>query len=319
MNIDIRLHTTFFRHPKTVKLLKKCGPEGVICLLKLWLWVRENKPDGIMGGPEDVEIAAEWTGEEGVYYSLLKQIKFIDKLNSGRTSLHNWAKRNPWAVGAVSRQLKAKKGGCAKHGKKCEKCQDDCPNSTQDLLQAEKPSTPSPAPSPSPTPKTKTLPGQALRLAGVLAEEILKHSPKMYQLRPEAKIKTIGQWAGYMDKLNRLNNHSWQDIKAVINWSQQDDFWHTNILSGKKLREQFDTLKLQMDKPTPQKHDPKADEKAVMAANQIRAKQEAIDRAKAGLSFARAKAGYWTDERIKQEKAFIANTEDEIKKLRGEL
>lgn len=66
-------------------------------------------------------------------------------------------------------------------------------------------------------------------------------------------------------------------------------------------------------------HDPQANEKAVMAAKEIRAKEEAIDRAVAKLSYVRANPGYWTDERIQKEKNFIANNEGDIKKLRGEL
>ncbi|MGP5579771.1 hypothetical protein ACTXOF_04420 [Glutamicibacter arilaitensis] len=35
------------------------------------------------------------------------------------------------------------------------------------------------------------------------------------------------------------------DVMAAIDWSQQDAFWQSNILSMPKLREKFDTLRLQ--------------------------------------------------------------------------
>jgi hypothetical protein len=34
----------------------------------------------------------------------------------------------------------------------------------------------------------------------------------------------------------------------VFNWVINDDFWRTNILSGSKLRKQFDTLYIKMNK-----------------------------------------------------------------------
>lgn len=41
-----------------------------------------------------------------------------------------------------------------------------------------------------------------------------------------------------------------QQIKYLINWSQQDSFWKTNILSPASLRKQFDRLvtKIKSDK-----------------------------------------------------------------------
>lgn len=38
------------------------------------------------------------------------------------------------------------------------------------------------------------------------------------------------------------------DIAAAINWSQRDSFWRSNILSMPKLREKFDTLRLQAER-----------------------------------------------------------------------
>jgi hypothetical protein len=60
---------------------------------------------------------------------------------------------------------------------------------------------------------------------------------------PFMKSKEIKQ-ENYDDieKLNRVDGYSFDIIKAVIDWSQQDDFWKQNIRSTKKLREKFETL-----------------------------------------------------------------------------
>jgi len=52
-------------------------------------------------------------------------------------------------------------------------------------------------------------------------------------------------WLGDMDKLIRLDHATPQQIETIIDWCQQDTFWHTNILSPKKLRKQWDTLVMQ--------------------------------------------------------------------------
>ena len=46
----------------------------------------------------------------------------------------------------------------------------------------------------------------------------------------------------------RLDNRQPNEIKAVIEWSQEDDFWQDNILSTTKLRKHFDQLSMKMGK-----------------------------------------------------------------------
>lgn len=60
---------------------------------------------------------------------------------------------------------------------------------------------------------------------------------------PFTKKKKIDQH-NYDDinNLNRLDGYDFDVIKAVIEWSQQDDFWKQNIRSTAKLRDKFETL-----------------------------------------------------------------------------
>ena len=53
-------------------------------------------------------------------------------------------------------------------------------------------------------------------------------------------------WLKHMDAIIRLDSRDPSEIKAVIEWSQADPFWKSNILSPKKLREKFETLRLRM-------------------------------------------------------------------------
>lgn len=72
----------------------------------------------------------------------------------------------------------------------------------------------------------------------------------MLQNNPNARIpKTEKQkqdWIDSLEKIHRLDGYSYDEIKQVIVWCQNDDFWKANILSTKKLREKMPTLILQM-------------------------------------------------------------------------
>ena len=60
--------------------------------------------------------------------------------------------------------------------------------------------------------------------------------------KPEASEATLQSWARDIDKLNRIDGQSWDDIADVLEYSQNDAFWAPNIMSGAKFRKQFFTL-----------------------------------------------------------------------------
>lgn len=79
-------------------------------------------------------------------------------------------------------------------------------------------------------------------LAKLLESEILKNNPKF----PENE-KQKQTWAKDFDLMIRRDNISADDIAEVIVWCQQDAFWRSNILSGKKLREKYQQLRMKME------------------------------------------------------------------------
>ena len=58
--------------------------------------------------------------------------------------------------------------------------------------------------------------------------------------RPDVSDK----WLIDMERINRLDQRSWDEINWMIDWCQNDDFWRANILSPGKLRKQFDRMRL---------------------------------------------------------------------------
>lgn len=75
---------------------------------------------------------------------------------------------------------------------------------------------------------------------------------KMLENNPNAKVpqadKPLERWIDAMEKIHRLDKYTHDQIRAVIKWSQSDNFWKSNILSAPKLREKMPTLILQMQR-----------------------------------------------------------------------
>jgi hypothetical protein len=88
---------------------------------------------------------------------------------------------------------------------------------------------------------------------------------KILESYPGAKVpKTENQiykWALAFNRLMRIDKRTVDDIRTLMKWVYQEEFWSTNIRSPDKLREKWDTLWLQMqrinkasDKPEPLEH-----------------------------------------------------------------
>lgn len=92
-----------------------------------------------------------------------------------------------------------------------------------------------------------------LKAALYLRKRILANNPRAVVPKEKPEDKTLQKWALDMDRLNRLGppggdaqGYSWDEIRAIIDWCQDDHFWQTNILSASKLREQVVKLEAQM-------------------------------------------------------------------------
>ena len=66
--------------------------------------------------------------------------------------------------------------------------------------------------------------------------------------KPEASEATLQTWAHDIDRLHRLDGQNWDDIADALEFSQDDDFWAPNIMSGAKFRKQFFALLSKMQR-----------------------------------------------------------------------
>ena len=113
-NTDIRVQVTFPSHWKTRKLEKLAGHEGIKCLIYLWIFVAVNKPDGKLTdmNEEDIETAAYWNGDPGVFVDALCNCKFLVG-DVGNYEIKDWKEHQPWAANAKKRSKAARKAGQA--------------------------------------------------------------------------------------------------------------------------------------------------------------------------------------------------------------
>lgn len=70
-------------------------------------------------------------------------------------------------------------------------------------------------------------------------ESMMKENTPGLTDKTEADLQ---RWADSFDKCHRIDRHPWETIEDVLKWCQADQFWKTNILSGSKFREKFETL-----------------------------------------------------------------------------
>jgi len=80
----------------------------------------------------------------------------------------------------------------------------------------------------------------AYLLADYLYTCISNNDPKF----KKPKARCLQGWSKDIEKLIRIDKAEPDDIKKVIKWVSEDDFWFSNILSGNKLRKQFTQLRM---------------------------------------------------------------------------
>ena len=188
MNIDIRLSLDFFDHPKTKKLSKRLGLEGVFSLLKLWSWVSGNRSTGILTSmdAEDVELAADWGGEDGLFVQTLLALRLLDE-NEGVYAIHDWEDHQAYASKSEERSSKSRKAAEARWNKATE-----VPSNTDSNAQrmpGDATSNAQRMPGDA-TSNAQRMPGDATSNAASMGEHTFSNAPKTKSQEPNFNITT---------------------------------------------------------------------------------------------------------------------------------
>lgn len=87
----------------------------------------------------------------------------------------------------------------------------------------------------------------AQEVASYLLQKIQTHQPSF-------KVQNLKAWVRDIDLALRVDGRTKEQLIRCINWiygTQRGNFWIANVLSGKKLREKFNTMQMQsMQKET---------------------------------------------------------------------
>lgn len=87
-----------------------------------------------------------------------------------------------------------------------------------------------------------------LKLANYLLTKIRERNSSIYPTDSKNPPDTQ-KWANDIRLMHERDARSYDDIKRIIEWCQQDSFWQNNILSASKLRKQFGKLIDKADAP----------------------------------------------------------------------
>ena len=87
-----------------------------------------------------------------------------------------------------------------------------------------------------------------LKLANYLLTKIRERNSSIYPIDSKNPPDTQ-KWANDIRLMHERDARSYDDIKRIIEWCQQDSFWQNNILSASKLRKQFGKLIDKADAP----------------------------------------------------------------------
>ncbi len=89
------------------------------------------------------------------------------------------------------------------------------------------------------------------QLTDLLVQKIKENNPK-------AQTPNFNQWRDSIRLMMENDGYEFMQIRKMIEWCQSDDFWKSNILSAKKLREKAGTIVLQMQRTKRGKQEPES-------------------------------------------------------------
>jgi hypothetical protein len=232
MSIWTVSETTMVKNTKFLRLSRtlEVGIAETIGLLTLlWHCVLEMKEDGDITNwnDDDIECYAHWEGKRGVFAKALfkEDHRFIDKID-GKNLIHDWTE-------TAGRYLIKRYGTANKnrlieiwtmYGKTYGRREGESESKSKQQKSGKK----------FPDESSEIKASQYLFI-------------KIKENDPNAKEPDYQKWAIDIDGIIRLDKRTKEELKAVIDWCQKDEFWKINILSAKSLRKHFPKLKLKME------------------------------------------------------------------------
>jgi hypothetical protein len=80
------------------------------------------------------------------------------------------------------------------------------------------------------------------------AQQLAQHFCNQLHTNGITLAKVTPKWITELDRMNRIDGRSWEQIEACIQWATSDAFWSGVILSPTKLRKHYDQMNVQARK-----------------------------------------------------------------------
>lgn len=244
----IKIRINLHEDPAILKMAEliggKCRPETVVgYCVRFWGWVSENTSDGVVRNVtlESVECVLHLPN----FLSYMRQVGWLEYVESTTGTqiiipnferhLSNSAKKRALDTKSKRQQRvrKMSENKTDKSGTREEKRREE--------KSIKKKTTSSSCP--------RKFSDDDLKAAQWMWEQVLA----LYPQDKEPKPPNIDKWADTVRLIRQQDKRAHKQICEVFQWANRDSFWQKNIRSPSKLREQWDTLVLQMEKTEQEK------------------------------------------------------------------
>ena len=262
--------------------------EALGVLVSLWRWGVELGPaDAAPSGRCDsprapllLAAAVEWSGDPAALLDALADVGAVEIDDAGvrvrgldryeATWRRNRALRGRRGVAAVSPRCRRGVAAVSPATTRGVAAQDvDVDVEDQDPtseVEATPDAPPAPAPAADPEPPVPeqaslpiaVLPREAYEIADAWRAAIVERQPG-HRLHREAYWQSQrARWAAELERLHRIEERRWEEIRKTIEWTNRDPFWSRNCHGPASLRERYDRLEAARDgAPTPTRPAPR--------------------------------------------------------------
>jgi uncharacterized phage protein (TIGR02220 family) len=118
--MNIWLSENFYGNIKTKRLIASIGSDAVICLHRLWFYAAKYAVDNLLEDDkigilkdftaQDIELIAEWKGEEGSFVKVVESQILIEK-RYGQYFIHDFLHNNPYISVLIKQKIAGSKYG----------------------------------------------------------------------------------------------------------------------------------------------------------------------------------------------------------------
>lgn len=244
-------------HPKTLTAARCLGVSRATLvghLVCLWSWAAEYARSGDLSRVTAAEIAAGagWDGDPDAFVDCLVtcggtgEAGFLERVSGGRILIHDWYQHSGRKLDRLAAQRERQERYRARRDGQLEPSMvgDTTGHIQGDATVSAQGDVPPASPQTGEGSRKRVYAPDSCEytLAARLDELVHLNNPKA-RPTPEAQRQ---RWADDVRLMVERDNREPADIRVVLEWCQQDDFWWPNVLSMATLRKQFDRLYGQM-------------------------------------------------------------------------